>query len=127
LYNCLPSNIKEVISNYGPEKLNSLINPHLPYLDNFLYGGSYAPYAIASYLIASSAMGIKKEDINWKKLEEIYKTRIFRFNINHTTYRRRSIQMDAFISRKIDWWRYGRDDWIRAIFYNLCCKPSLQV
>jgi hypothetical protein len=54
LYDNLPKNIKEIIDNFGPEKLFSLINSNSPYLDSFLHGLLHTPY-----LIAATLLGIK--------------------------------------------------------------------
>lgn len=71
LYNHLHPNIQNIISNYGPERLYSLINPRLPYLDNFLHGASYVPYAVGSEAVASIALGIKEEDRDTWKIKEL--------------------------------------------------------
>jgi len=74
LYNHLPTSIQNVIDNYGPEKLYSMVNPHLPYLDSILHGASYVPYAVATQLTTYAALGIKDKDIDrWeiKRLKQI--------------------------------------------------------
>lgn len=73
LYNHVPSDIQNVVNTFGPEGLYSLINPHLPYLDNFLHGASYVPYAIAGRLLTNKAFGIKREDVDWSQMKEIKK------------------------------------------------------
>lgn len=71
LYGHLPVGIQGIINDYGPEKLYSLINPNVPYLDKCVHGVSYLPYMLASRFVTDNLLRIKKEDMDYGEMRGI--------------------------------------------------------
>ncbi len=76
LYETLPEGLKNVIEACSPESLVysrvKNVVEGVPYLNEFLYGASYAPHTVLTYVLTNNLLRIKEEDISEKDLEEVY-------------------------------------------------------